>query len=177
MYKISSTNADTNCFRPRRRRIESALQRRSCAYRHARRSSFGRSRSADLGDVQLRRALGLDVSQHSDLYVGGQLDPGRHELEAGGVHRLSGELHCAGADAAEFASRGAVWNSLPRAGASLVRVLGANVAAVLRALVACGWFGIQTWIGGEAIKCCWLQFGRRGTQCRMARASAFWPSG
>ncbi len=30
-------------------------------------------------------------------------------------------------------------------------VLGANVAALLRALVACGWFGIQTWIGGEAI--------------------------
>lgn len=30
-------------------------------------------------------------------------------------------------------------------------VLGANVAAVLRALVACGWFGIQTWIGSEAI--------------------------
>jgi len=30
-------------------------------------------------------------------------------------------------------------------------VLGANVAAVLRALVACGWFGIQAWIGGEAI--------------------------
>src|SRR5215472_882422 len=30
-------------------------------------------------------------------------------------------------------------------------VLGANVAAVVRALVACGWFGIQSWIGGEAI--------------------------
>jgi len=30
-------------------------------------------------------------------------------------------------------------------------VLGANIPAVLRALVACGWFGIQTWIGGEAI--------------------------
>src|SRR5256886_5876362 len=30
-------------------------------------------------------------------------------------------------------------------------VLGANVAAILRAFVACGWFGIQTWIGGEAI--------------------------
>lgn len=28
---------------------------------------------------------------------------------------------------------------------------GANIPAVLRALVACGWFGIQTWIGGEAI--------------------------
>jgi NCS1 family nucleobase:cation symporter-1 len=30
-------------------------------------------------------------------------------------------------------------------------ILGANVPALLRALVACGWFGIQTWIGGEAI--------------------------
>src|SRR5689334_4098230 len=28
---------------------------------------------------------------------------------------------------------------------------GANVPAILRALVACGWFGIQAWIGGEAI--------------------------
>ncbi len=30
-------------------------------------------------------------------------------------------------------------------------VQGANVAALLRAVVACGWFGIQTWIGGFAI--------------------------
>ena len=30
-------------------------------------------------------------------------------------------------------------------------ILGANVPAMLRALVACGWFGIQTWIGGDAI--------------------------
>ena len=28
---------------------------------------------------------------------------------------------------------------------------GANIPAVLRAIVACGWFGIQTWIGGAAI--------------------------
>jgi nucleobase:cation symporter-1, NCS1 family len=28
---------------------------------------------------------------------------------------------------------------------------GANIPALLRALVACGWFGIQTWIGGDAI--------------------------
>src|SRR3954470_10839131 len=28
---------------------------------------------------------------------------------------------------------------------------GANVPALLRAFVACGWFGIQTWIGGAAI--------------------------
>ncbi|WP_437955766.1 NCS1 family nucleobase:cation symporter-1 [Sorangium sp. So ce119] len=30
-------------------------------------------------------------------------------------------------------------------------VTGANVPAVLRALVACGWFGIQTWLGGQAL--------------------------
>ncbi|HVY69858.1 MAG TPA: NCS1 family nucleobase:cation symporter-1 [Verrucomicrobiae bacterium] len=28
---------------------------------------------------------------------------------------------------------------------------GANIPALLRALVACGWFGIQTWVGGAAI--------------------------
>jgi len=30
-------------------------------------------------------------------------------------------------------------------------VRGANVPAILRAIVACGWFGIQSWIGGTAI--------------------------
>jgi NCS1 family nucleobase:cation symporter-1 len=30
-------------------------------------------------------------------------------------------------------------------------IRGANVPALLRALVACGWFGIQAWIGGWAI--------------------------
>ena len=28
---------------------------------------------------------------------------------------------------------------------------GANIPAILRAIVACGWFGIQTWIGGAAL--------------------------
>src|SRR5690349_22596086 len=30
-------------------------------------------------------------------------------------------------------------------------IRGANIPALLRALVACGWFGIQAWIGGWAI--------------------------
>jgi len=30
-------------------------------------------------------------------------------------------------------------------------VIGANLPAMLRAIVACGWFGIQCWIGGTAI--------------------------
>ncbi len=29
--------------------------------------------------------------------------------------------------------------------------VGANIPAILRAIVACGWFGIQSWLGGEAI--------------------------
>lgn len=36
-------------------------------------------------------------------------------------------------------------------------VLGSNVPALLRALVACGWFGIQTWFGGAAL----YQLGRQ----------------
>ncbi len=38
-------------------------------------------------------------------------------------------------------------------------VNGANVPAVMRALVACGWFGINAWIGGKALhtffRCLW----------------------
>src|SRR5262252_672271 len=29
---------------------------------------------------------------------------------------------------------------------------GSNLPALMRALVACGWFGIQAWIGGEALQ-------------------------
>ncbi len=32
---------------------------------------------------------------------------------------------------------------------------GANIPAMLRAIVACGWFGIQTWIGGFALFQMW----------------------
>lgn len=34
---------------------------------------------------------------------------------------------------------------------SLFGVMGSNIPAIMRAVVACGWFGIQTWIGGMAI--------------------------
>src|SRR5215470_531578 len=30
--------------------------------------------------------------------------------------------------------------------------VGSNLPALMRALVACGWFGIQTWIGGQALQ-------------------------
>jgi NCS1 family nucleobase:cation symporter-1 len=55
-------------------------------------------------------------------------------------------------------------------------VRGANLPAVLRALVACGWFGIQTWIGGQAsIRCC--GFSGRPPQHPALRGSAFSRSG
>lgn len=34
-------------------------------------------------------------------------------------------------------------------------VFGANVPAMLRAIVACGWFGIQTWTGGVSLYTLW----------------------
>jgi nucleobase:cation symporter-1, NCS1 family len=56
-------------------------------------------------------------------------------------------------------------------------VLGANVPAILRALVACGWFGIQTWIGGQAINAMivalapsWAHFSYGSAVC----FTAFW---
>src|SRR2546422_3157415 len=52
-------------------------------------------------------------------------------------------------------------------------VLGANVAAVLRALVACGWFGIQTWIGGEAISTLLATLAPGWTQFRYGTAICF----
>ncbi len=44
--------------------------------------------------------------------------------------------------------------------------VGANLPAILRAIVACGWFGIQTYIGGEAVRTfletLWPAFGHLG---------------
>src|SRR5690606_9668398 len=34
---------------------------------------------------------------------------------------------------------------------SSVGMRGANIPAILRAIGACGWFGIQTWIGGASL--------------------------
>ena len=56
-------------------------------------------------------------------------------------------------------------------------IRGANVPALLRALVACGWFGIQTWIGGEAIyKMLTRLVARVADRRRRSRGSASrWP--
>jgi nucleobase:cation symporter-1, NCS1 family len=48
---------------------------------------------------------------------------------------------------------------------------GANLPAVLRAIVACGWFGIQAYLGGEAVRtfieALWPGFGALGGDLRL----------
>ncbi|MDC0231128.1 NCS1 family nucleobase:cation symporter-1 [Aureispira] len=39
----------------------------------------------------------------------------------------------------------------PVVGRAAFGIVGIHVAALIRALVACGWFGIQTWLGGLAL--------------------------
>jgi nucleobase:cation symporter-1, NCS1 family len=57
-------------------------------------------------------------------------------------------------------------------------VRGANVPAVLRALVACGWFGIQTWIGGLALDtllaAAWPGWRGLGAAAVWVAFAAFW---
>ncbi len=48
--------------------------------------------------------------------------------------------------------------SFPVLARSSFGTVGANIPAVLRAFVACGWFGINTYIGGEALKTFFLTF-------------------
>jgi nucleobase:cation symporter-1, NCS1 family len=53
---------------------------------------------------------------------------------------------------------------------------GANVPAMLRAFVACGWFGIQTFIGGEAVRtfleALWPGYATLGGEATLAGLSA-----
>ncbi len=70
---------------------------------------------------------------------------------AGGSHDLPRERHRARADGAECARRARSTASASRVLPCVVRRAWSKIPALLRALVACGWFGIQAWIGGAAI--------------------------
>ncbi len=102
-------------------------------------------------NLQLRLAVGGDERVHPDLYAGLRSHRGRHELVASYRHHTARQSDRSGADAAERARRRQIRHSFPVLVRASFGVRGANLPAVLRALVACGWFGIQTWIGGQAI--------------------------
>ncbi len=44
----------------------------------------------------------------------------------------------------------------PVIGRAAFGTMGVHIPAVVRAIVACGWFGIQTWIGGGAFYSIWM---------------------
>ena len=56
-------------------------------------------------------------------------------------------------------------------------VRGANLPAILRAVVACGWFGIQSWIGGQAIDAMLIVTGLRSPASTRCCGPAFSSSG
>ena len=68
------------------------------------------------------------------------------------VHHPVGNSDRARAHPAQLAPGHQVRHPLPRLRARRYGVFGANVPAVMRAIVACGWFGIQCWIGGKALQ-------------------------
>ncbi len=70
---------------------------------------------------------------------------------ASGCDDFPGQHDCPAAHDPERPRRHEVRHSVSDLLPRVVRNPGANVPAMLRALVACGWFGIQTWIGGAAI--------------------------
>ena len=46
--------------------------------------------------------------------------------------------------------------------------VGSNLPALMRALVACGWFGIQAWIGGQALQTFFATSFPAGRRCSAA---------
>jgi len=103
-----------------------------------------------LAHIQLRRPLDLDEREHSHLHARKRHDCGRHDWKQALFTVFLGNVLVL-IPCCSTLMPAAVRNSISSVRARFVRRLGANVPAILRALVACGWFGIQTWIGGEAI--------------------------
>src|SRR5258708_35237340 len=62
-----------------------------------------------------------DEVLQSALPAGVRIDSWRHALVAGGVDHSSGKFNCADSDAAERSCRHALWNSVPGAGARVIR--------------------------------------------------------
>jgi NCS1 family nucleobase:cation symporter-1 len=107
--------------------------------------------TAHVARRQFRGALDFDVGLHPDLHARVVAHRRRHELVAGDPHDLPRQLdrrHPMILNAHAGTRYGIPFPVFCRASFGTV---GANVPALMRAFVACGWFGIQTWIGGAAI--------------------------
>jgi len=101
--------------------------------------------------LQLRLPVGGDEYLHPYLHAGVRPHRRWYELVASHRHYPARKPYRAHPDAAQRPRGHALRHPLSGAGARVVRRPRRECAAVLRALVACGWFGIQTWLGGQAI--------------------------
>jgi len=101
--------------------------------------------------MELCRFMDKYESMHSHLYVIELFDRRRDELVASHIDHFLGNtivlipMILNGHAGAKY---GIPFPVFARASFG---TYGANIPALLRAIVACGWFGIQTWIGGFAI--------------------------
>ena len=107
--------------------------------------------AAHLGDLQLHRAVVFDVDGGHDVHAGvGLIAGGMNWKQAIGTILLGNLIVLVPMllNAHAGAKYGIPFPVFVRASFG---VRGANIPALLRAMVACGWFGIQSWIGGQAI--------------------------
>src|SRR5215813_7038466 len=96
-------------------------------------------------------AVGRHGCLRADVHAGVVTDRRGHELVASGADHRPRQHHRPGADDPERPRRDQVRHPFPVYCRPAFGIRGANVPALLRAFVACGWFGIQAWIGGWAI--------------------------
>src|SRR5664279_5611728 len=121
---------------------EPSLQRRSRARPR---------RPAHLDDLQLRGAVDLDGALHPDVHAGLGPHELRHGLEAGPFTILLGNMIVLVPILLNSHPGTKYGIPFPVFARAAYGTAGSNLPALMRALVACGWFGIQAWIGGEAL--------------------------
>jgi hypothetical protein len=106
---------------------------------------------AHVVNVEHRRAVDRDERRDYDLHARGRIYRSGNELVAGDADDSAGK-HIVLIPMILNAHAGTKYGvSFPVLCRASFGTKGANIPAILRAIVACGWFGIQTWIGGTAI--------------------------
>ena len=105
-----------------------------------------------LDHLQLRGALDQHGALHPDLHARVGADGRGHELEAGALHDPARQHDRARFPILLNSHPGTKYGiPFPVFARAAYGTIGSNLPALMRALVACGWFGIQAWIGGEAL--------------------------
>ena len=111
-----------------------------------------RSRSRNWTHLQLRRAVDQHGALHPDLHAGVGPDGRRHELVAGARSRSCSATRSCWCRSCSTRTRARSTASRSRSSRAPPTARSARTCRpLMRALVACGWFGIQAWIGGEAL--------------------------